>query len=434
MTVIEIPYEPRAPQLEVHQLTWEHRYGVAVCHRRFGKSVMAVNELVRRALSTDKSDWRGSYIGPTYTQTKAIVWDYLKHFTDSIPGRVFNESELRVDLPNGSRIRLFGGDKPDALRGLYHDCVFMDEFDDSKTNLWTQVVYPATVDRKGCAYFIGTFLYTNGPLGQIFDHAQADTDWFSVVYRASETKVIPKSELRIAQHNMSDEEYEREFECNRSTAVKGAYYAKQIARCEKEGRITAVKHDRRYPVLTGWDIGFDTTSIWFAQPVGNQLRFIKYFEDVGDDIVPYATKVLSYSEELDWRYKWHYFPHDMEARDFTGGGKTRLEVAQSLGLRPATVVERRMAQKGMETHEGINAVRRAFDRFLFDAEECKRGLDCLRSYRPEENRTTGEMKALPLHDWASHGATAIEQIVRGYVGNVAAKGRQHQQPTVGWIT
>lgn len=432
MTVIEIPYKPRKHQRIVHELMWDHRYGVAVCHRRWGKSVEAINELIKRALETDKPDFRGSYIGPTYRQTKAIVWDYLKLFADVVPGRDFNESELRVDFPNGSRIRLFGGDSPDALRGLYHDCVIFDEYDDTKGNLWTQVVYPATVDRQGCAYFIGTFLLTNGPLGQIYDHAKAQDDWFAVIYRASETGVVPKAELKIAHFNMSEEEYEREFECNRSSAVKGAYYAKQMLHAEKEGRVTRVPYDGALSVCTGWDIGFDMTAIWFCQPAGRELRFIDYFEIAGEDIIAPAKEVLRRQDQLHWRYSMHYFPHDMEARDYTGGGETRIHAATKLGLYPNKVVPRRMAQKLMETHEGINAVRRAFGRMVFDAEACKVGLDHLRSYRPKTD-TSGRILPQPEHDEASHGSTAIEQVIRGIATRPV--GRQSQrQPDVSWVT
>ena len=432
MTTIEIPYKPRAHQLKVHQLTWDNRYGVAVCHRRFGKSVLAVNELVRRALSTDRDDFRGNYIGPTYTQTKAIVWDYLKQFAEPVPGVRFNESELRVDFPNGSRIRLFGGDKPDALRGLYHDCVFFDEFDDTKPNLWTQVVYPATVDRHGSACFIGTYLLTNGPLGQQYDHALVQDDWFAVTHRASDTDVVSKDELRVARFNMSEEEYEREFECNRTSSVKGAYYAKQMLHAEKDKRITRVPYDAALSVVTGWDIGFDMTAVWFCQPSGRELRFIDYFEVVNEDIIAPAKNVLARKDEHDWRYSMHYFPHDMEARDFTGGGDSRLQAAVKLGLRPAKAVPRRMAQKLMETHEGINAVRRVFPRMVFDADKCKVGLDRLRSYRP---RTDAQGRTLPQpeHDESSHGATALEQVVRGIASRPAAR-VTYRQPDVGWVS
>ena len=67
-----------------------------------------------------------------------------------------NESELRVDLVNGSMIRLYGADNPDALRGPYLDGVVLDEFADMKPEVWHEVVRPMLADRRGWATFIGT--------------------------------------------------------------------------------------------------------------------------------------------------------------------------------------------------------------------------------------------------------------------------------------
>ena len=67
-----------------------------------------------------------------------------------------NESEFRVDLVNGSMIRLYGADNPHALRGPYLDGVVLDEFADMKPEVWHEVVRPMLVDRRGWATFIGT--------------------------------------------------------------------------------------------------------------------------------------------------------------------------------------------------------------------------------------------------------------------------------------
>jgi Hypothetical protein len=126
------------------------------------------------ALATDKPDWRGAFIGPTYSQGKSILWDELKRYTNTLPREFlkFNESELRIDFANGSRIRLFSNDrKGDDLRGLYFDPVIFDEFDLCSMRTWTEAVRPAISDRRGDAYFIGTFKAVSGPLGQVFDTA-----------------------------------------------------------------------------------------------------------------------------------------------------------------------------------------------------------------------------------------------------------------------
>ena len=103
-----IPYAPRPLQWRFHQQ--RTRFCVLLCHRRFGKTVAAVNDLLRAALRTSRTDWRAAYAAPYLGQAKAVAWDYLRHFAGVIPGTRFHEGELRCDLPNGARIRLYGTD------------------------------------------------------------------------------------------------------------------------------------------------------------------------------------------------------------------------------------------------------------------------------------------------------------------------------------
>ena len=120
-----IPYAPRPLQWRFHQQ--RTRFCVLLCHRRFGKTVAAVNDLLRAALRTSRTDWRAAYAAPYLGQAKAVAWDYLRHFAGVIPGTRFHEGELRCDLPNGARIRLYGTDNAQALRGLYLDDLVLDE-------------------------------------------------------------------------------------------------------------------------------------------------------------------------------------------------------------------------------------------------------------------------------------------------------------------
>jgi hypothetical protein len=110
---------------------------------------MAINHLIRASLMCQRERGRYAYISPTYRQGKAVAWDYLKHYSDPIPGRSFNESELRVDMPNGAQIRLYGADNPDALRGIYLDGVVLDEYGLMQGKVWSEVLRPALADRRG---------------------------------------------------------------------------------------------------------------------------------------------------------------------------------------------------------------------------------------------------------------------------------------------
>ena len=132
------------------------RFNVLVCHRRFGKTVLAVNELVHRSLACRVPHPRHAYLAPLRKQAKRVAWDYLKRYTAAIPSRTVNEAELRIELPGGRRLFVEGADNPDALRGLYLDGVVLDEFGQMSPEAWREVIRPALADRAGWAIFIGT--------------------------------------------------------------------------------------------------------------------------------------------------------------------------------------------------------------------------------------------------------------------------------------
>jgi len=210
--VLTLDYEPRPGQLRLHELMGRHRFGVAVAHRRFGKTVCAVMSLIYAALSEKRNDGRFAYIAPFYRQAKNVAWDMFKANLQGFPVK-FNEAELRVNFSNGSRISLYGGDNPDSLRGIYLDGVVIDEVGDMRPQTWGEVIRPTLADRFGWAFFIGT------PKGvdmfyDIFQDALKADDWFAEKFRASETGILADSELEAARREMSESAFAREFECD----------------------------------------------------------------------------------------------------------------------------------------------------------------------------------------------------------------------------
>ena len=100
---------------------------------------------------------RFAYIAPTYSQAKKIAWDYLKFYTEKIPGTKWNESELRCDFGiNGARITLLSSENPDSIRGIYLDGCIIDEAAMISENLINEVITPALSDRKGFMILVGT--------------------------------------------------------------------------------------------------------------------------------------------------------------------------------------------------------------------------------------------------------------------------------------
>ena len=107
-TVIEIQYKPREWTLQFHNS--DSRWIVLVVHRRAGKTTAALNHLQRDALTTKNS--RYAYIAPTYKMAKNVAWDIIKQYSKDITGVEYNEAELTVKYPNGSKLTLYGSDNP----------------------------------------------------------------------------------------------------------------------------------------------------------------------------------------------------------------------------------------------------------------------------------------------------------------------------------
>jgi hypothetical protein len=178
-----------------------------------GKTVTAINQLIKSCMLCKLERPRYSYIAPLYKQAKTVAWDYLMHYSLPIPGISINQSELRIDYPNQGRVQLLGADNPDSLRGIYLDGVVIDEVAQCPPSLYGEILRPALSDRKGWVIFVGT------PKGHdhfydLYRHAQFDPAWYSKLYRASETGIIDPNELAQARAEMSENEYLQEFECD----------------------------------------------------------------------------------------------------------------------------------------------------------------------------------------------------------------------------
>ena len=166
------------------------RWAIMVCHRRAGKTVATINDLIGRIGHCRRKSPRGAYIAPLHKQAKDAAWDYLKEYGRMIRGAEVRESELSLELPNDGRIRLYGADNPDALRGIYLDEVVLDEYAQMRDGLWSEVIRPALADRQGNATFIGTPMGRNA-FASLWTRAESDPAWFSLMLKASESGILP---------------------------------------------------------------------------------------------------------------------------------------------------------------------------------------------------------------------------------------------------
>jgi len=372
--------------------------------------------MIKEAMICQLEAPRYVYCAPFLRQAKSIAWMYLKRFTAPIPGTQYNEAELRCDLPNGARITLIGADNAEAHRGIYLDGAVLDEYGNIDPQAFTSVLRPALADRKGWCVFAGT---PNGRnhFHELLIRAEEDTsgNWGWRIFKASDTGVLNEEELSDLRLIMSEEEYERELECSFVSGARGAYYAKQLRKAENEGRICNVPYDTAQEVYTFWDLGIDdSTSIWFCQTVGKEIRFIDYYENTGEGMVHYA-KIL---KEKGYNYGDHYFPHDAASKSIQTGLTTK-NYAENLGIKPISIVQR--AKDKQAVLAGIEAGRNIISQCWFDKHKCSRGLSALESYQAEWNEQKKKLSDGPLHDWTSHGSDAFRTFAVGYAPKKAVK-------------
>ena len=399
MAKVYTGYVARPQFIPLHKR--KQRWGIAVCHVRAGKTVACINDLVDASLRCEKPDPRFAYVAPFFSQAKDVAWGYLKHYTANIPGVQVNESELRVDMPGGRRVRLYGADNYERLSGIYLDGVVLDEYGDMDPRAWKEVIRARLSDRLGWAVFIGTPKGVNH-FADLWEAAKADPEWFTLTLRASETGILPAAELASARKVMTEEDYAAQYECSFEASVVGSYWGKQMQQADREGRITRVPYQPEIGVDTWWDLGVDNMAVWCTQNIGREVHVIDYLEGEGEGLPAYAKAL----KERGYVYNSHNAPHDVKGREI-GTGKTRLEMAEALGIPFVEVPD-------IDVGDGIDAGRSFIARCWFDRVKTERGRMAMVSYRKiwDEKRKT--FHNTPHKDWSSHGADAWRYLAVGH--------------------
>jgi len=257
---INTGYQPHEFQAQIHKRM--KRFSVLVCHRRFGKTFLAINSLIDAALRTSKENARFAYVAPYLKQAKQVSWDYLRRFSYTVPGVKVNESELSITYPNGSAIRLYGSDNGEAMRGVYLDGVVIDEVADCRLETWPEIIRPALADRKGWCLFIGTPKGMN-QFFELYERARRDPKWYAGLYRADETGLIDEAELDDARQSMSENQYRQEFLCDFSASADNVLITIDAVSDAMGRHLQAYQYEHAVKVI-GVDVAYtgdDTTAI-----------------------------------------------------------------------------------------------------------------------------------------------------------------------------
>ena len=421
---VTMPYEPRKWQQEAE----EHlrRFTVLVMHRRAGKTVFDIVQSVKTVLNCKLPNPRGAYIGPTFDRVKKTAWQYYKDFLKPLAdvGKVtFNESELTISFDWGPKIYLMSYEK--GVRGLYFDHVVVDEYQEADHNIWAKEIRPTLSDRNGSAIITGTPAGRN-QLYDLYEYAKesGNEEWGDFYRTADDTydECIPRSELESLKSEGNDEAFQQEYMCSWDAAVRGAYYGRNLQKLRAEGRIQKVPYDPIYPVIAGWDIGFDGTSVWYAQKVGESLRLIDVDVWRDRDITECGQEVLN----KGYNYTYQLIPHDGAKRNSGDKRKTLMGNLQNMGLKC------RLVKRTKSVANDIHVVRNFLDRVVIN-DKCDKKvklgkkqvspLDLLSLYRTEVTEGTDVFQTTPKHDESSHIADALRTLVMGLKEHTLGRGR-----------
>lgn len=423
---ITVPYKfkPRDYQIPLFEsMDAGCRQAVLIWHRRAGKDKTLINLMVKK---TQERVGVYYYFFPTYKQGRKIIWDGIGkdefRFMDHFPKELIahrNDHEMRLQLINGSLFQIIGTDDYDAIRGTNPiGCVFSEySFQDPGAY---KTVSPILAENGGFSVFCYTpkgknHGYSLKKLAQksynrFLDENRDwnDKDWFYQSLTVDDTKVIPEDKLEVEKERLFIETgdnsfYEQEYYVSFEVSQQGAYYGPQIARAWKEKRITRVPWVKEYPVDTWWDLGMsDSTAIWFSQTIGNEIRFIDYYENTGEGLAFYA-KVL---RDKKYRYGYHTAPWDIRVREL-GSGMSRLQIARRNGINFSV-------NRQLGVQDGIEAVREIFPRCWFDESNCEKGIDALTEYTKEFDEERQEYKPKPVRNWATHGSDSFRTFAVGH--------------------
>jgi hypothetical protein len=405
-----LKYTPREQFLALHNR--KQRWAAINTHRRAGKTVALVNDLIFGGLECQLYKPQLAYVGPTYSQAKRVAWSYLKDYAEPYLSKPPQEAELKVTLKNDATIYVLGADNADSLRGMYLDGCVPDEYALFKPSVFSQVIRPALSDRNGWAIFAST------PRGKNLFHKvvqQAKNnpeEWYYLDLPADTSGNIPARELEELQKDMDPEEFAQEYLCSFDSALKGAIYAAEVNQMFIDHRVLeSGLYDPSLPCHCAFDLGFTdaTVCIWFQIGRDGSLRLVACESSKGSDIFTHLDRLNSFAGEVGEVF----LPHDAKAKNLQTG---------------MSIVEQFLKEKVVpriipnhKVRDGISAVRKVFPTIYIDSSTTEDLLEAMKAYQRKWDDNALMFSDTPKHDWASDYCDCLRYVVlaAGMLGLVA---------------
>jgi len=405
-----------------------------VYHRRAGKDSMSLNFTANMMLKRKGIYW---HCLPKIAQARKAIWNGIDGQGRKIIDQAFplairkrtNEQEMLIELKNGSIWQLVGSDNYDAMVGSNPVGIVFSEYSISNPQAW-DYFRPMLAENGGWAVFIYTARGKNHGYS-LYNMAKKSKGWFCELLTVNDTKrddgtpvIGPDIIQSERDEGMSEEKIQQEYFCSFDAQIPGAIYAKHLATMRDDKRIGPIPIEPSMKVHTAWDLGIsDAMSIWFFQSIGKEVRLIHYYENNNLGMEHYIQYLQEFASKHQVNYGQHLAPHDIEVRELSTG-KTRKATAAKMGISFRTV------QRPKAKSEGHDAVRRLFSRLWIDDVRAEHGLNCLSSYQYEWDDKKGIFKTQPLHDWASHGADALQTLGLGWTDSMVSNSKPRPTQTM----
>jgi len=260
--------------MTLHPCQWqvfacEARFRVLVAGRRFGKTHLALVEMLEAALDVPgRIVW---YVGPNNQQARLIAWDRLKKMTQPFWAKKPNETKMRIDLQSGSVLIVHGAYYPDSLRGVGVNFLVIDESALLHPRAWTEVFRPAVADRKGRVLFIST------PKGhnhfyRLYEHASSGApNWAAFQFSTAQGGLVDQEELESAAHDLDEQTYQQELEGKFVNTVLHRVYQT----FEPSVHVKPVGYDYARPLVWSLDFNIDPMCMLIMQRAGEMTHVLE---------------------------------------------------------------------------------------------------------------------------------------------------------------
>ena len=304
------------PQLKVSQSN--KRFRVLISGRRFGKTYLAITEMMKFAAQPNQKIW---YVAPTLKMAKDICWSSLKEVLNQFNWiEDINETTLTITIrKTNSTISLKSADLPDTLRGTGLNFLILDEFADIDKRAWFEVLRASVSDTLGKVLMCGTPKGYGNWSYEMYLKGKQDPEWDSFQFTTLQGGMVSQKELDQARLDLDQRTFRQEFEGTFENYAGAIYYNFHPVESVVDQAL-----DFNRPLHIGLDFNVDPMSACVSHIVRDKIIFV-------DEIVIYGSNTDEMCQEIRDRYGskipiYIYPDPACRQRKTSAGGKTDLSI------------------------------------------------------------------------------------------------------------